>query len=351
MRQAYRVAAAYVGAVVGAGFASGQETVTFFTVHGTHGIKGLVVAGLLFSLLGFLTVKAARASSCYSHQDLLRLMLGRPLGALASFLFSLFLMAGLSVMLAGSRTVVQEYMAIPGWLGLGLCLGTVFLALLRRNRGLLDLNAFLVPVLLVATLLVCLPAAGSAAAPVPQAGRGNWLLSSLLYFSYNAIIGMAVLAPLAREASPVAGLLGGVALGAAGLCMGLALTRTPEALEVEVPMMHLAIAMHPLMGRLYGIGLWAAMTTTAMAAAYATALRLSESTRMSFPWAATLVLLVALPLGTLRFSHLVATLYPLWGYLGLGCLAAGLANALFSMGRTHAIPDHSNGGGTTRFHL
>ncbi|MEW6082605.1 MAG: hypothetical protein AB1576_12745 [Bacillota bacterium] len=351
MKQAYRVAAAYVGAVVGAGFASGQETVTFFTVHGTHGIKGLIVAGLLFSLLGFLTIKAARASSCYSHQALLRLVLGRPLGTLVSFLFSLFLLAGLSVMLAGSRTVVQEYMGIPGWLGLGVCLGTVLLALLRRNRGLMDLNAFLVPVLLVATLLVCWPAAASGVTPAPQAYRGNWLLSSLLYFSYNSIIGMAVLAPLAREASPVAGLLGGLALGAAGLCIGLALIRTPEALGLEVPMMHLALAMHPLVGWLYGIGLWAAMTTTAMAGAYATSLLLSDSTRIPFPCAATLVLLAALPLGTLRFSHLVATLYPLWGYLGLACFMAGLASILFTMGRTHPSPDHSKRDGTTRFHL
>lgn len=325
LKRTFRVAAAYVGAVVGAGFASGQETLVFFTIHGRQGILGLMLAGVLFALFGMVILRLARVTGSESYTELLESLLGRTLGATASITFSLFLMAGLAVMLSGSRTVAEEHMGLPGWFGLGLCLASVCIALARQNQGVLDLNGILVPLLLAIMLVACLPAF-STPEPVlvPPGKTPRWILSTLLYFSYNAIIAMAVLVPLSREAPIWAGALGGIVLGSTGLYLGLALMNSPFALEQEVPMVHLALRTHPFMGWAYGIALWAAMTTTAIATAYALSSRLSASTGLPLPIAAASVLLVALPLGTLRFSHLVASLYPFWGYAALTLLGVAL---------------------------
>lgn len=48
----FQVAATYVGAVMGAGFASGQEIQQFFTRFGRWGLVGIVVSALLFLSLG-----------------------------------------------------------------------------------------------------------------------------------------------------------------------------------------------------------------------------------------------------------------------------------------------------------
>lgn len=40
----------YLGAVIGAGFASGQEIVQFFVVYGGSGIKGCILAGTFFAV-------------------------------------------------------------------------------------------------------------------------------------------------------------------------------------------------------------------------------------------------------------------------------------------------------------
>ncbi len=47
-----RVGFTYIGTVVGAGFASGQEIMQFFTVYGIGGIWGIVVVLFLFGWLG-----------------------------------------------------------------------------------------------------------------------------------------------------------------------------------------------------------------------------------------------------------------------------------------------------------
>ena len=47
-----KLAFTYVGALVGAGFATGQELVRFFVNFETDGLKGVVLAGIGFALLG-----------------------------------------------------------------------------------------------------------------------------------------------------------------------------------------------------------------------------------------------------------------------------------------------------------
>ncbi|NLY67966.1 MAG: hypothetical protein GX069_10455, partial [Tissierellia bacterium] len=49
-----KIASVYIGTVIGAGFASGREILEFFGVYGIKGIFGIIVSGLLFSILGSL---------------------------------------------------------------------------------------------------------------------------------------------------------------------------------------------------------------------------------------------------------------------------------------------------------
>jgi len=47
-----KIAAMYMGAVIGAGFASGQEIMQFIIVHGRDGIKEVLLVTFLFCYLG-----------------------------------------------------------------------------------------------------------------------------------------------------------------------------------------------------------------------------------------------------------------------------------------------------------
>lgn len=51
-----RIVMLYVGTVIGAGFASGQEILQFFIDYGYKGILGNVLAGILFIYLGFVVI-------------------------------------------------------------------------------------------------------------------------------------------------------------------------------------------------------------------------------------------------------------------------------------------------------
>ena len=52
MRKILKMGSAFIGIIVGAGFASGQEILQYFTSFGMLGIAGAIVSTALFAYLG-----------------------------------------------------------------------------------------------------------------------------------------------------------------------------------------------------------------------------------------------------------------------------------------------------------
>lgn len=61
------VAFAFVGVVVGAGFATGQEVLQFFTSHGSNSIWGILLTGLLVTLGGMFVMKGGHVVKSENH--------------------------------------------------------------------------------------------------------------------------------------------------------------------------------------------------------------------------------------------------------------------------------------------
>ncbi|MBN6205889.1 hypothetical protein JYK21_05440 [Ralstonia pickettii] len=53
MKKSFQIGSAFVGLIAGAGFASGQEVMQYFTSFGIWGTVGGILATLLFIFLGY----------------------------------------------------------------------------------------------------------------------------------------------------------------------------------------------------------------------------------------------------------------------------------------------------------
>ncbi len=51
MKKSFQIGSAFIGIIVGAGFASGQEILQFFSSFGYVGIAGSILAAVLFAFL------------------------------------------------------------------------------------------------------------------------------------------------------------------------------------------------------------------------------------------------------------------------------------------------------------
>jgi len=334
----YNIAVLYIGAVIGAGFASGQEILQFFIVFEKKGLWGIVLAAALFSLLGGLVMLLAVSVRSASYNDVYRLVMGRIPGRIMDGLSLVMLPGGLVVMLAGGSAVFSEHLGLPGWLGTMLIAGVTIAILSRGLKGVVTANAALVPLKVAVILLICFltliysgEGAGGEINHGSSAGsRVNWLWSAILYVSYNMVVPVAVLSSLGGKVTAREGVLGGVA---GGIVLGLVTAMVylagrifyPQITGYEVPLLYIAGQMGSVVKVALGPLIWLAILTTAIADAHGFASRFADARTRRYKLIGTALVLMAVPLSTLKFSYLVGMLYPLFGYVGLILLIALLA--------------------------
>lgn len=329
LKTAFQVAAIYAGSIIGAGFASGQEILQFFIVHGRRGVLGVILAGSLFAFFGAQIMHLAVRFRMHNYRQMLVLSLGPGISRFFDLLSLFMLAGGLLVMLSGAGAVASEYLGISGRLG---SLTTALLTaavLWRGTRGVAEANMLLVPVKAGIIILLCLTTLYmqkdhiTPAVARPGTGpEGGWLFAALLYVSYNLVVPLSVLTSLGREVERVSAVLGGIC---GGLLLGLiillvtitGLLYYPDIAAFQIPLLYIAGQTGSVWNNVLGILIWLAIFTTAIADAHGFAARLGAPGTARYRLAGLLLLLAALPLSGLPFAGLVKYLYPLFGYLGL----------------------------------
>lgn len=316
----------YIGTLVGAGFATGQEILEFFTQYGGYGFLGICVSCILFFFFGyrFFSMAISRQSSCIG--DILMPYLGRSLLSSFEILVDIFSLGGFSVMIAGCGAVINESLNIPSFsMTVTLCVLCI-LWLQRGVAGLTEVNRFLVSIMILLTFLIgvkSLPERWSLGHILDFSyGREKWLFSSILYFSYNMILAMVVIAALGTYTKRQNVAFGAAFLGALGLfimafLLWMITTVYYSALrDVEVPLMWVA--------KYHGTGLYfasmgillSAMLTTALSVGFSFIRSVSRRFGLSHE-RASYILLLGLPLSQWGFSRLIKTIYPLFGVIGI----------------------------------
>ncbi|WP_027717103.1 YkvI family membrane protein [Desulfovirgula thermocuniculi] len=345
VKESFQVAVLYVGAVIGAGFASGQEILQFFMVFGYRGLWGAALVTFLFALLGFSLMLSVGAHRTTSYGELLPWLLGRRLAGFMDYLNLLMLFGGLAVMLAGGGALATEQLGLPGACGVIFTAAVTSLVILGGLEGVILANALLVPLKVAFIAFVCLAALWRCGAwpdltggPFPlNPPCRHWALSGLLYVSYNMVVPVAVLSSLGGRVSPGAGVAGGAAggaaLGAAVFLVALAeLAFFPGVLRQQVPLLVVAASLGEVWKHCLGVLVWLAILTTAIADAHGLASRLAPRGGRAYRRAGVLAVLACLPLARADFSRLVQLLYPLFGCAGL-LLTAALAVAPLRLAR------------------
>lgn len=327
-----KVAAVYMGTVVGAGFASGQEVLQFFSFFGITGIFGLLVAALLFVFFGLVILELGRRLNADSHREVIQHAGGRWLGTVIDGVITFFLFGALTAMAAGAGAIFEEQFGLPFILGSLVMVIITVLTVLLGISGVINAISFVVPVLLISVLgitvatLVTSPLNPGEVTDWARASRPavpSWPLSAVTYVSYNLVLGVSVLAPLGKHVKnpktlQKGALLGGIGLGIGALAINLTiLSRIPEAAGYEVPMVFIAAQFSPLIQIVYSVVLLAEIYTTAAGSLYGFVERITDQDKPLFKWLVIGTGIVAFAAGQFGFSTLVRVLYPAVGYAGL----------------------------------
>lgn len=319
----FQVCFCYLGALIGAGFASGKEIQLFFGRFSAAAYPSLLFAGIFFAFLAYGTIELCRKYQLFSAADFFIFCLGKRLGLFMLHFLQLFLFFSVTVMIAAGDSLYQMFfLGKPGVGGLLLCC-CLYLFLLRPQRGMIMINTALVPILLVMLFSLwhhaidwqliyqCLYTVGD----LPIKNYFIAFFWSLLYVSYNFFGISTILVPFGNHSKGRFPAWGGFF---AGLLLGMLLffatftLLSHPALAQNSPMPFLSLAMKQGVGILfYGVALFAAIVTTALANSFTLVQNIS--------WFGKILFLIVAFLIAYRwdFSGLVSFLYPFTGILGL----------------------------------
>lgn len=337
------LASVYIGTVVGAGFASGQEIIQFFGVFGYKGIYGIILATALFSIMGSIVLYQVFKNRITSYSEYITPLFGRRISKIMELIIISYLFIGFCIMLAGSGAVFKEQFDISANIGIYVMSFFCFLTLVFSVKGISFVNKIIVPFLIIGIILV-----GSViivkegfvfsnfcGASVTK--TGNWLTSALLYVSFNSISSIVILTSLlpiinSEKQAIKGGILGGLGLGAMAIFILLStLILYTDVYSIEIPMIKAAQFLGRWGGYMYSIILWLAMFTTAIASAFGCISKISKSIKGNQLFISAIFCIIAVPLAKVGFASLVSIIYPLFGYLGLFMLVFIIVNQFLDM--------------------
>lgn len=326
------VAATYIGTVIGAGFATGKEIVTFFSRFGAIGTLGIIISSYLFILFGNKIMITSARIEAYSYKEFNEYIFGRRFGKLINIMIFIIVVSTTSVMLSGAGSVFHEQLHVPFQVGIISTLILCYLVVLKGLNGLLAINAYIVPMIILFGLFIFISMFGQQpdklvsmlTFTVPQHFQG--LISPFTYASFNIVTALVVLVPLGKEIKDERVLKWGSFLGGIGLCMILlfshfSLAANPGTFPFDIPMAEIAKQLGSLIHILFLVVIYGEIFNTVVANVYGVARQLKTSFQLKYKHAIWIILLVIFGISQIGYGQLLTTLYPFFGYLALLYLA------------------------------
>ncbi|MCK8824545.1 YkvI family membrane protein [Fuchsiella alkaliacetigena] len=325
-RQTIQVAFTYVGAVIGAGFASGQEILQFFTLNPGSYI-GILICGLLFTILGYFKLKIALDFNLYTYHQFFNQLGGRKIANFANIVTFLFLFGSLIVMLSGSGEIFSSYFQLSKSLGILLTFMIMALAVKFGIEGVMKLNLFLIPLLMIVIFFIFFVNVElnfiSTSNTLNISELPKLIFYSIIYASYNLFLALPVLIAipsrvqqerLLRKGSILAG---SIIITLALIVNFLLMQNLNLIKESQVPILDALSHQQSAMYLVYSVILWLAMLTTGSSNLYGLIVELKEKLPLSLNKLLVLFALITFCLARLPFADLVAIIYPSLGNIGL----------------------------------
>lgn len=324
-----QIASIYIGTIIGAGFASGQEILKFFAVYGYKGIFGLIIATLLFILFGGIILIKVYNDKIEGYEEIVENIFGGKIGGIIELIITSFLLAGFCIMLAGSGAIIKEQFNVSYNTGIYIMALATFLTFMFSVKGISTVNTLLVPILLVGVIIISgmvIIKEGFVFSNYKGVGitnTGNFITSAILYASYNSISALVMLSSIRvlikRKKDCIQGaLFGGLGLGVLSFfIMVPCLIFYSDIHNIEIPMLKISESVGGKGKFIYTFILWFSMLTTAIANGFGCIRRISSFLKINQKPIAIVFCIITIPIGKMGFSNLVSILYPIFGYLGM----------------------------------
>lgn len=332
MKERVKIAFAFIGIIVGAGFASGQEILLYFTSFGYMGMVGIVVSSGLFAFLGMTLMKVGSLLKTTSHKEAIYAIGGRWIGLLIDIVIIVTLFGVGVVMVAGAGSIVEQQFQLSPFIGSFIMMILIFISLKTQVDKVITIIGSITPFLLLIVIMTSVYSvmtmelsfsALNNIAMQQESILSNWFIAAVNYVSFNIAVGagMSLVMGGRQKDTKIAmqgGILGGLGIGVLMLFAHLAIfSRVDTVAPADMPMLYLVNEMTPILGIVMSIVLFGMIFSTAISMFYAFIARFfpMEEQKPLVPIIVTC--LTGFIASFVGFKDLMSHLYPIIGFGGL----------------------------------
>ena len=314
-----------VGTVIGAGFASGKEIYTFFNIHGPYGLIGLLISISIIGVVIYKALKIIIQNNISSYSDFVNTISSRShfINTIFCNVVNIFLAISFVVMVAGFSAYFAQEFNLHHIIGATIIAILSFIVFLKNIDGIVEINKLFIPFLILIilflgfkhfNLFLCFEYYW-------EETKFNWIVSSLLYASYNLIVIIPILIGMKNYIKN----LKHAKLISLLVCMFLFFVACTLFLlnnfyfmqikSLDLPTIFIASNLGLFYKYICGIAILGAIFTTAISSGYGFLSNLSITNRKVYITVTIFMCLLSILLSNLGFSNLLNLLYPILGFI------------------------------------
>lgn len=330
------ISLSFVGLLVGAGFATGQEVVQYFTSFGGWAIPGIIVAAIVMTLAGTVFLQLGSYFHAREHNQVFRSIAHPVVSKLLDIAVILTLFCIGFVMLAGAGSNLEQQFGWPAWIG------SLAMLILVMLAGMLDVDkvskviGYLTPTIIIAVIFAAIYTAfnmpDDVSATMEASAQldspiGHWLVSAVNYnglalmlaVSMTLVIGGDNISP--REAG-WGGIVGGIIYAIMMALAGFALLMNAETVgDSDIPMLEMFNDISPVLGYIMVVVIFLMIFNTAIGMFYALGKRLSSGHEGRYKVIFLTACVLGFGVSFVGFTTLMEYVYPVLGYMGMAMVA------------------------------
>jgi len=324
MKEVFTIVSVIIGALIGAGFASGQEIYSFFYSYGVIGLIGIIITCLLISLTIYKSLKIICKNKINNYDEFLETFVkNEKVRKVINFVMNILLLVTFFIMIAGFGAFFEQEIGVNKLIGssiLAVMSGIVFFT---SVKGVLKVSEFIVPV-----LIICIVIIGSInlATIIPEIEidffKKGWLLSSITYCSYNMILLIPVLISLRKQITNQSNIkyiaiLTGIFMIIMSIMVYMLMVNIDiDISTLEMPVVYVIRAFFKKFEIIYAFIILSSIFTTAISIGIGFLQNVSKN-KNNYPQFVLFMCITSLIISNFGFSKLVNFAYPFFGYIGL----------------------------------
>lgn len=306
----------------------GVEIASFFNAFSEFGLYGIIVSAMVIAFVIYKVFSIMLKNNIDTYPKFLEKTINTKRKIVVNVIDSIiniFLLISFLVMMTGILAFFEQELKINNILFSIFIVLICYLILIKDLDGVIKINTILIPTLIFFIIFIGIKFNNQIDTNIELNIKNNitknWLLSSLIYTSYNCVVLIPILISLKKEIKnknqiKIISLISGIIVGILAIIIyRLLFIAGNQINKVEMPLVIVAGRLGKIYKYIYGIVILSAIFTSAISSGYAF-LENTTKTKRQYKKTCFILCISSIFVSKFGFSSLVNTMYPIFGYLG-----------------------------------